>query len=102
MLSVKVGVPTHPASGLEHLEVQRVPRDLSLDLGERVAGGHARHELGLHQALLVGVLLRQQKTNAAQWRRQQFTMGADISLSVCTISKLIMGRQSERSGKVCV
>lgn len=37
----RASVATHPAGGVEHLEVQRVSGELALDLGQRVAGSHA-------------------------------------------------------------
>lgn len=52
----KVSV-THPACGLEHLQVQRVSGQLAIDIGKRVAGGHAGYKLGLNQSVLVGILL---------------------------------------------
>ena len=43
---------THPSGDAEHLEVQGVSGQLSVDVGQRVAGRHAHHEGREHQALL--------------------------------------------------
>lgn len=37
---------SYPACSAEHLEVQRVSGELALDLGQRVAGGHAGDKPG--------------------------------------------------------
>lgn len=56
---------TYPACSLKHFEVQWVSRQLALYFGERVAGGHASHKLGLDQILLVGIFLWQVETGDA-------------------------------------
>lgn len=62
----ELGAAPHPSSGFEHLQVEGVPREHSLNLGQGVAGGHAGHKGRLDQPRGAGAAFRQEEAGGGE------------------------------------